>query len=198
MARTTCASTSAPVPTSSRRPSSGWARSPDMTISLRPLGDADLGTTRTGWESDPGAVAMAAFTRDDPADRDAFDAHYRRVSPRRPREPAARHRGGGAARRDDPRASRSRASARRATGSTRSAGGGASRRRRSPAFLDSGSRATALRAHGRPQPRLRRRAASGRLRAGRHRDLVGGGRRLGRWSSTSTGSTDTARLARLD
>lgn len=31
------------------------------------------------WERDPPAVAMAAFTRADPADRAAFDAHYQRV-----------------------------------------------------------------------------------------------------------------------
>jgi len=31
------------------------------------------------WESDPRAVEMAAFTRADPSDRSAFDAHYERV-----------------------------------------------------------------------------------------------------------------------
>ncbi len=31
------------------------------------------------WESDPTAARMAAFTRADPADRAAFDAHYQRV-----------------------------------------------------------------------------------------------------------------------
>jgi RimJ/RimL family protein N-acetyltransferase len=49
-----------------------------MTISLRPLGDADLDDVHR-WESDPDATAMAAFTREDPTDRGAFDAHYRRV-----------------------------------------------------------------------------------------------------------------------
>ncbi|MGC5076526.1 GNAT family N-acetyltransferase [Agrococcus sp. DT81.2] len=49
-----------------------------MTISLRPLADADLDDVHR-WESDPDATAMAAFTREDPTDRAAFDAHYRRV-----------------------------------------------------------------------------------------------------------------------
>src|SRR5579863_525318 len=31
------------------------------------------------WESDPSGVQMAAFTRADPTDRAAFDAHYKRV-----------------------------------------------------------------------------------------------------------------------
>jgi RimJ/RimL family protein N-acetyltransferase len=31
------------------------------------------------WESDPCAVRMAAFTRSNPSDRSAFDAHYERV-----------------------------------------------------------------------------------------------------------------------
>lgn len=45
---------------------------------LRLLEDADLDAVFR-WERDPAAAAMAAFTRDDPADRAAFDAHYRRV-----------------------------------------------------------------------------------------------------------------------
>ena len=49
-----------------------------LTISLRPLRDDDLDAL-FHWESDADAVAMAAFTRDYPADRQAFDAHYRRV-----------------------------------------------------------------------------------------------------------------------
>lgn len=49
-----------------------------MAIRLRPLGDGDLDTVFR-WERDPVAAAMAAFTREDPADRAAFDAHYRRV-----------------------------------------------------------------------------------------------------------------------
>ena len=49
-----------------------------MTIGLRPLRDDDLDDVFR-WESDPDAAAMAAFTRADPSDRDAFDAHYRRV-----------------------------------------------------------------------------------------------------------------------
>lgn len=49
-----------------------------MAISLRPLADGDLDTLFV-WESDPRAVEMAAFTRADPSDRSAFDAHYERV-----------------------------------------------------------------------------------------------------------------------
>lgn len=50
----------------------------DMPILLRPLRDADLDALFR-WESDPAATAMAAFTREDPTDRAAFDAHYRRI-----------------------------------------------------------------------------------------------------------------------
>jgi RimJ/RimL family protein N-acetyltransferase len=49
-----------------------------MAITLRPLADSDLDTL-FGWESDPRAVQMAAFTRANPSDRVAFDAHYERV-----------------------------------------------------------------------------------------------------------------------
>lgn len=49
-----------------------------MAVSLRPLADADLDTLFV-WESDPRAVELAAFTRADPSDRPAFDAHYERV-----------------------------------------------------------------------------------------------------------------------
>lgn len=49
-----------------------------MTISLRALHDDDLDAVFR-WESDPTAAHMAAFTRADPADRAAFEAHYRRV-----------------------------------------------------------------------------------------------------------------------
>ena len=49
-----------------------------MTISLRPLADEDLDKLFV-WESDPRAVELAAFTRADPSDRRAFDAHYERV-----------------------------------------------------------------------------------------------------------------------
>jgi len=49
-----------------------------MAITLRPLADSDLDPLFI-WESDPRAVQMAAFTRTDPADRGAFDAHYARV-----------------------------------------------------------------------------------------------------------------------
>src|SRR6186997_1669576 len=49
-----------------------------MAITLRTLEDGDLDTLFV-WESDPRAVQMAAFTRADPSDRGAFDAHYERV-----------------------------------------------------------------------------------------------------------------------
>lgn len=49
-----------------------------MNLVLRALVDADLDRLFE-WERDPQAVAMAAFTRADPADRAAFDAHYQRV-----------------------------------------------------------------------------------------------------------------------
>jgi RimJ/RimL family protein N-acetyltransferase len=49
-----------------------------MAIALRPLTDADLDALFI-WESDPRGVELAAFTREDPSDRGAFDAHYERV-----------------------------------------------------------------------------------------------------------------------
>ena len=49
-----------------------------MAIALRPFADGDLGAL-FDWERDPRAVRMAAFTRPDPSDRSAFDAHYERV-----------------------------------------------------------------------------------------------------------------------
>ena len=49
-----------------------------MTITLRALNDDDLNALFR-WESDPTAARMAAFTRPDPTDRAAFDAHYQRV-----------------------------------------------------------------------------------------------------------------------
>lgn len=49
-----------------------------MTIILRALNDDDLDDLFR-WESDPAAASMAAFTRSDPTDRVAFDAHYQRV-----------------------------------------------------------------------------------------------------------------------
>lgn len=51
---------------------------PGMTVALRPLGEADLDQLFE-WERDPHAVAMAAFTREDPSDRAAFDRHYQRI-----------------------------------------------------------------------------------------------------------------------
>jgi RimJ/RimL family protein N-acetyltransferase len=49
-----------------------------MTTTLRALGDADLDSV-FAWESAPRANRMAVFTREDPTDRAAFDAHYRRL-----------------------------------------------------------------------------------------------------------------------
>lgn len=49
-----------------------------MALTLRTFADGDLDALFT-WESDPRAVRMAAFTRADPSDRGAFDAHYERV-----------------------------------------------------------------------------------------------------------------------
>lgn len=47
-------------------------------IALRPIEDADLDALFDQMR-DPESVAMAAFTAEDPADRDAFDAHMARV-----------------------------------------------------------------------------------------------------------------------
>jgi len=49
-----------------------------MSISLRIVDDADLDQFFE-WQRDPGAVAMAAFTRADPSDREAFDRHNRQI-----------------------------------------------------------------------------------------------------------------------
>jgi RimJ/RimL family protein N-acetyltransferase len=49
-----------------------------VAITLRAFADSDLDALFL-WESDPRAVEMAAFTRADPSDRDAFEAHYERV-----------------------------------------------------------------------------------------------------------------------
>jgi RimJ/RimL family protein N-acetyltransferase len=49
-----------------------------MAITLRPFADSDLDPLFL-WESDSRAVEMAAFTRPNPSDRAAFDAHYERV-----------------------------------------------------------------------------------------------------------------------
>src|SRR5262245_17725147 len=49
-----------------------------MAITLRTFADSDLDALFE-WESDARAVQMAAFTRANPSDRSAFDAHYERV-----------------------------------------------------------------------------------------------------------------------
>src|SRR6202046_4536803 len=48
------------------------------SLRLRLVQDGDLDQL-FAFERDPAAVQMAAFTRADPSDRQAFDAHYRRV-----------------------------------------------------------------------------------------------------------------------
>ncbi|WP_181282077.1 GNAT family N-acetyltransferase [Arthrobacter woluwensis] len=49
-----------------------------MELRLRELRDADLDAV-FAWESDPAGIGLAAFTRSDPNDRDAFDEHYRKI-----------------------------------------------------------------------------------------------------------------------
>jgi RimJ/RimL family protein N-acetyltransferase len=49
-----------------------------VRVTLRALHDDDLDDLFR-WESDLTGARMAAFTRADPADRAAFDAHYQRV-----------------------------------------------------------------------------------------------------------------------
>lgn len=49
-----------------------------MRVRLRPVEDGDLDRL-FAFERDPAAVEMAAFTRPNPSDREAFDAHYRRI-----------------------------------------------------------------------------------------------------------------------
>jgi len=47
-------------------------------LRLRPVEDQDL-PIFFEQQSDPDAIYMAAFTHKDPADRDAFDAHWTRI-----------------------------------------------------------------------------------------------------------------------
>lgn len=49
-----------------------------VKIVLRALDDTELDQFFE-WEQDLAAIQMAAFTRADPSDRDAFDAHYARI-----------------------------------------------------------------------------------------------------------------------
>jgi RimJ/RimL family protein N-acetyltransferase len=58
-----------------------------VNVRLRDIEDADLDELFE-FERDPRAVAVAAFTRADPSDRAAFDAHYQRI--RNDRELAVR------------------------------------------------------------------------------------------------------------
>lgn len=49
-----------------------------MQIALRPVHDSDLPVFYRQM-NDPESLRMAAFTPKDPADRDAFDAHWQRI-----------------------------------------------------------------------------------------------------------------------
>ncbi|MEV0484958.1 GNAT family N-acetyltransferase [Streptomyces sp. NPDC050508] len=49
-----------------------------MEIALRPVHDSDLPVFFRQM-NDPESLRMAAFTPKDPADRDAFDAHWKRI-----------------------------------------------------------------------------------------------------------------------
>ena len=49
-----------------------------MEVALRPVHDSDLPVFFRQM-NDPESLRMAAFTHEDPADRDAFDAHWTRV-----------------------------------------------------------------------------------------------------------------------
>ncbi|MFJ4695624.1 GNAT family N-acetyltransferase [Streptomyces sp. NPDC088766] len=49
-----------------------------MQIALRPVHDSDLPVFYR-QTNDPESLRMAAFTPEDPADRDAFDARWRRI-----------------------------------------------------------------------------------------------------------------------
>lgn len=53
----------------------------EAEVALRPLTPADLDAV-FAWERDPEAVELAAFTRADPSDRTAFDAHHARIAAR--------------------------------------------------------------------------------------------------------------------
>jgi len=51
---------------------------PDMQVVLREVHDSDL-PVFFRLMSDPESARMAAFTAKDPTDRDAFDAHWKRI-----------------------------------------------------------------------------------------------------------------------
>jgi RimJ/RimL family protein N-acetyltransferase len=52
-----------------------------MEVALRPVHDSDL-PVFFRLTNDPESVRMAAFTAKDPTDRDAFDAHWKRIRAR--------------------------------------------------------------------------------------------------------------------
>ncbi|MEU9337546.1 GNAT family N-acetyltransferase [Streptomyces sp. NPDC048290] len=51
---------------------------PAAEVALRPVHDSDL-PVFFRQTNDPESLHMAAFTAEDPADRDAFEAHWRRI-----------------------------------------------------------------------------------------------------------------------
>ena len=51
---------------------------PASGVALRRVRPTDLDVF-FGFMQDPGAITMAAFTPEDPGDREAFDAHWRRI-----------------------------------------------------------------------------------------------------------------------
>jgi RimJ/RimL family protein N-acetyltransferase len=54
------------------------AQVPGLDVMLRDVEETDL-TLFFEYESDPAANYMAAFTAKNPADRDAFDAHWKKI-----------------------------------------------------------------------------------------------------------------------
>lgn len=65
--------------TAERHPRGGTVVQTRAVIRLRARADADLDALFR-WTSDPDAVALAAFTSADPADRAAFDTHRARIA----------------------------------------------------------------------------------------------------------------------
>ncbi len=57
---------------------SGSMEAGDMEVALREVHDSDLPVFFRQM-NDPDSLRMAAFTAKDPADRDAFDAHWSRI-----------------------------------------------------------------------------------------------------------------------
>ncbi len=66
------------MPGTPELPEMDWSESVILNLHLRDVADADL-PTFFAFQLDPDANHMAAFTAKDPADREAFDAHWRRI-----------------------------------------------------------------------------------------------------------------------